>query len=425
MQENCYPHEVMHARKYSKKQALYSCLLCLAVSLGVFWLPDFPFDRRMAYFTLFASAVYAAVYLFHDKLAGHYHQVVTGVSLLGLVAISFIVHLTGGIVSPMICFYFGILISEAAYGVAHSISIIAAVVCFLGVIAAEVTGLLPVPPMAAVVYSSPVTAALIVLSVASLMAITGHIGRIIIRQLRQELEDENREKHVIMHKFSELEAHSQIGMLAHRIVHDLRGPIASISGYIQIEALKDKPQEEKEMLNDLNDTVMGMSESLSNITRFGKMSGAAAERIPLADFIRNLIAIASFSPQARGVQFVKLYPDSLPICVSASRQDLQQVYFNLIKNAVEALRDNSEGKRIEIGIAKEGRDVVVTISDNGPGMPDEILKTIFRKSITTKKDGTGVGLFIAKDLLARNNGDIELHNREGGGVKVITRLSAA
>lgn len=424
MHDEPYIEDGTHGRKYSKKQSLYSSVLCLAVTCGVFLLPDFPFDRRIAYFTLFAAAIYAGVYVFHDRMGGYYHRVITAISVLGLVVISCIVHLTGGIVSPLICFYFGILISEAAYGVDHSVSIVAAVVCFVGGITAEATGLLTASQGAAAVYASPLTAFMLVVTVASLMAITGNIGRIIIQQLKREVEEENREKHIVMHRFSELEAHSQIGLLAHRIVHDLRGPISSISGYLQIEGLKDKPAKEKEMLKDLNDVVMGMSESLSNITRFGKASSNPAEKIPLADFIRNLIAITSFSPQAKGVRFVKLYPDTSPICVSASRQDLQQVYFNLIKNAVEAMRNNSTGKVLEIGITKDGKDVVVTVADNGPGMPEEILKTLFRKSITTKKDGTGVGLLIAKDLLTKNNGDIELHNRKEGGVCVITRLTA-
>ena len=52
----------------------------------------------------------------------------------------------------------------------------------------------------------------------------------------------------------------------------------------------------------------------------------------------------------------------------------------------------------------------------------EILSTLFRKSLTTKKDGTGVGLVITRDLLIRNDGDIELRNRPEGGLSVITRL---
>jgi signal transduction histidine kinase len=89
------------------------------------------------------------------------------------------------------------------------------------------------------------------------------------------------------------------------------------------------------------------------------------------------------------------------------------------------VRDNAEGKVVEIDIKATHKEIEVTISDNGPGIVPEILKMLFKKSITTKKDGTGVGLVITRDLLMRNDGDIELHNREDGGLRVVTRLPVA
>lgn len=64
------------------------------------------------------------------------------------------------------------------------------------------------------------------------------------------------------------------------------------------------------------------------------------------------------------------------------------------------------------------------MSDNGPGIPAEILGELFSKSVTTKKEGTGVGLIITKALLEQNAGAIELRNREGG-LTVLTRLPLA
>jgi hypothetical protein len=87
--------------------------------------------------------------------------------------------------------------------------------------------------------------------------------------------------------------------------------------------------------------------------------------------------------------------------------------------------DNAGAKKIEIGIELEGLAVQVFISDNGPGIPEEMLKTVLSKSITTKKDGTGVGLLITRDLLIRNDGGITLRNREEGGLTAITSIPAA
>ncbi|HAT71446.1 MAG TPA: hypothetical protein DCS63_01345 [Elusimicrobia bacterium] len=407
-------------RKYLKRQALFSSVICFFVTLVFYYLPSFPFDRRMMYYTLAASAFYLAVFLFCDRIKKSYYPLITFLSVFGLVGSSFIVHLTGGIASPLIFLYFAILISEAAYGVEQSMSIVVAVGLFLAVIAGEITGLLPASAAALKVYASPVTALLLVVTIVAFMIITGYLGRLIIKQLRMAVDDENREKHAILTKLSDLEAHSQIGVLAHRIVHDLRGPISSISGYIQVEMMKAKDPEDQEMLRDLNGVVLSMSESLKGITQFGRVSGGPAEVIVLADFMRTLIAIVSFSPQARGVKFVKLYPENLQLAVSASRADLQQAYFNIIRNAVEAMRDNAGARQIEISIKAVDKEVEVSMADNGPGMAPEVLKNLFRKSITTKTDGTGVGLVITRDLLMRNDGVIEFHNLPAGGLWVRT-----
>jgi len=86
------------------------------------------------------------------------------------------------------------------------------------------------------------------------------------------------------------------------------------------------------------------------------------------------------------------------------------------------VRDNSDAKVIEVDIRAEGPDALITVSDNGPGIVPEILKNIFRKSITTKKDGTGVGLVITRDLLMHGDGDVQLRNREEGGLAATVRL---
>jgi signal transduction histidine kinase len=412
-------------RRYLKRQALFSAAVCFFLTVVFFFLPSFPFDRRMLWYTLAAGAVYLAVFFTCGSLGKGYSRLITFVSLFGLAGSSVVIHLTGGIMSPFIFMYFAILISEAAYGDEQFISISAAALFFLLVIGGEATGVLTPSPAAVPIYASLLTTLVVTATIAAFMFITGYIGRIIIKQLRTAVDAENSEKQAILSKLGELEAHSQIGVLAHRIVHDLRNPIASISGYIQMEMIKVKTEEDKEMLKELNEVVLSMSSALKGITQFGRVACGPAENIVLSDFMRTLVAIVSFSPQARGVKFIKLYPEKLPLAVCGCRADLQQAFFNIIRNAVEAVRDNAGARTVEISIKAVGKEAEVSIQDNGPGMDPEVLKNLFRKSITTKKDGTGVGLVITRDLLARNSGDIEFHNLPAGGMWVLTRFPLA
>ena len=409
-----------------RKQALLSSGACFLVSM-LYFAADFPHGAEIGAMALIASALYGLFYLFFNQLyARGGTQLGILLSGIAIIMLAFVVHFSGGVTSPFMFLYFILLISEAVYGLQNPVTLPLAVSTYGFVCVGEAAGFLqPANSWAAAVYKSNVVTFILVVMTIVFMWMTRYITGLIVLNLRVSLERENLEKHGLLNKFSELNSSAQIGVLAHRIAHDLRGPMAAISGYIQMEQLNENTPDKTAALKDLDEIVTNMSESLSGITRFGRTSASAVEKVDLADFVNTLIAIVSFSPHARGVKFRKLYPARTSLSVNASRPDLQQAYFNLIKNAVEAVRDNADGKLIEIEISAEGRDAVVSVSDNGPGVLPEILKSLFRKSLTTKKDGTGVGLMITRDLLLRNEGDIELRNRPEGGLKVITRLPLA
>lgn len=422
MQANQYTYPKTLSPELLKKQILFSSLINLG-GASLYFARNMPFDSALPVLAFFSALMYAGYYgilVFSERYLAPIARILSFTSFIILTAT---VHLTGGIASPFIFLYFCILISETVYGLKTSLSLPLAVSSFVFVIAGEFFGLLPVTnPWTASIYQSPSVTLVILVSIVAFMGITHYLTDLLVVHLRASLDSGREENEGLLKKFSELNSTSQIGVLAHRIAHDLRGPISSISGYIQIEMLKEKNNEEREVLEELNSVVTGMSESLNGITSFGKASLGRAEKILVPDFIRTLMAIVAYSPQAMGVKFVKHYDEKLPASVYAVRPDLQQAYFNIIKNAVEAVRDNADAKLIELDIRVADRTVEVCISDNGPGIVPEILATLFRKSLTTKKDGTGVGLVITRDLLIRNDGDIELRNRPEGGLSVITRL---
>jgi len=409
-----------------KRQALFAGGMSVFASL-IYFAENFPFPRVIAGVALAQGLCYLGYYLLFDRLEKKLRRE-AGIllSVIGVTGLTLAVHFTGGIVSPFICFYFCILVSESLYGLENPFTLPLSLAGYLLVVAGQFSGLLPhYNSWAGQVYSSPLAASLIAVVTAFYLVLTRRMTRLIITNLRAKIEREGTEKEVLLRKFSELNSTTQLGVLAHRIVHDLRGPLACISGYIQCELAKEKNAEDLEILKDLDETVSGMAESLHGITRFGKAGGPAPERILLSEFMRNMLAIAAFSPQAAGITFETLYPESLAVSVNASRADLQQAYFNLLKNAMEAVRGNPGSKKIEIVIKLEGAEAKVAISDNGPGVPAEMLKKLLNKSVTTKADGTGVGLLITRDLLVRNGGDVKIFNRGEGGLSVVSSMPAA
>jgi len=110
--------------------------------------------------------------------------------------------------------------------------------------------------------------------------------------------------------------------------------------------------------------------------------------------------------------------------VLAHAQAFQQVLTNLTVNAVEAI-EGSAGGRVRISIVPGPRYVAVEVSDDGPGIPEDVLPHVFTPLFTTKPRGTGLGLAIVRQMMLRQRGDVEIQSREGNGTTVRLLLARA
>jgi PAS domain S-box-containing protein len=105
--------------------------------------------------------------------------------------------------------------------------------------------------------------------------------------------------------------------------------------------------------------------------------------------------------------------------------DLNQVFLNLIVNAADALQDNGTRGEIRISTRAEGTTAVITVADNGPGIPEDLQRVIFEPFFTTKEvgKGTGQGLALARAVVTdKHGGTIEVHSEPGAGTEFVVRL---
>jgi signal transduction histidine kinase len=107
--------------------------------------------------------------------------------------------------------------------------------------------------------------------------------------------------------------------------------------------------------------------------------------------------------------------------------DLNQVFLNLLVNAADAMKDNAERGEIRISSAVDGPTAVISFADNGTGIPEDILQSIFEPFFTTKEvgKGTGQGLALARAVLEKHDGSIEVRSVVGEGTEFILRLPIA
>lgn len=223
--------------------------------------------------------------------------------------------------------------------------------------------------------------------------------------------------------YAELTASTQLGALAQRIAHDLRGPLTSLSGTIEIESGRAADPGLKQIFAEMQAEADRMAAIIHSLTRFARPAGPSYERVALGDLAREVCAVAALLPGAAGVEISA--PEAGGPETVASRSDLRQALFNLVRNAVEAVAANPGKKSVAVSLSASSGRILLSVADNGPGMTAEQLEDVFRKALGGKPGGSGMGLMIARDLLLRGKGELSLRPGEGGGLRASVLLPPA
>jgi PAS domain S-box-containing protein len=211
-----------------------------------------------------------------------------------------------------------------------------------------------------------------------------------------------------------------IGELAAGIGHELRNPLTAIRGFIQLM------RENKEAVKDeFLDVIDGELESLNHIA--GELMILAKPQVH--DFARlNIVQLLDevvflMEPEAfrKGVKIAKYY-ESPFVPIFGEKYQLKQVFINLIKNAMDALNRGPNGE-ISIKCKQSGNETIVSVSDNGCGIPKHVLDKIGEPFYTTKEKGNGLGLLVSYRIIKNHSGTIECQSEEGKGTSFIIHFS--
>jgi signal transduction histidine kinase len=234
-----------------------------------------------------------------------------------------------------------------------------------------------------------------------------------------------------------------IGMLAAGIKHDIGTPINKMSSAVQSFLIaKDEGDHQKmfpaEVLSEAYnllkrceitfDTISTISSKFADFARSKRQ--AELEIINVAESIEDALGVLSCELQARNIAVNKNIQETLPF-IKADKDYMQQVLFNVIKNAAQAIEGahrRKEESAITITVKEDPENnVSIRISDTGVGIPDDALDRIFEPYYTTKQErgGTGLGLAIVKELVERNAGRISVKSELGKGSTFILEFPKA
>ena len=308
-----------------------------------------------------------------------------------------------------------------------SVTLIAAILFLLGLTAFGA---------AAMVFFRRLTWDLRVLAERAVELVRGYRGEPLRVARRDEVGDlmdaVNRMQHLLREREQQVEIARQqrfhqekmaaIGSLAAAVAHEINNPIAAIEGVAQsiggtvgLACPGRGVDCHPELILEHTRRIAGITRQLS---QFAAPGAAEAEWTDVNGLVRATCAFMSYDPRFRAVRIEQQLDGSVPAAWAVG-DHLTQVVMNLLINAADALAQVPPGeRRIDIASASEGDFVRVTIADNGPGMPPEVLARAFDEGFTTKREGSGIGLFLCRSLLQRGGGNIAVESDVGKGTRV-------
>jgi two-component system, NtrC family, nitrogen regulation sensor histidine kinase GlnL len=221
--------------------------------------------------------------------------------------------------------------------------------------------------------------------------------------------------------------------LAATLAHEVRNPLSGIRGAAQLLETA-VPEEDKALTRLICDEADRICALVDRMEQFGDQGALERRPVNIHQVLEHVrrIAAAGF---ARHLRFAELYDPSLPH-VEGDRDRLVQVFLNLVKNAAEAaprqggqitlVTQYQHGLRVTVGNSRERLELPITVEvrDNGPGVPPEVAEHLFEPFVTTKRNGSGLGLPLVAKIVADHQGSVNYLQGEQGAVFRV-RLPAA
>lgn len=382
-------------------------------------LPDSPFSVVFSVCSLVLGAAHGAAWLFFPR----YKDVpffFVALAWFDTALLAFFVCDTGGLASPFVFLFFWIMISQAIFGVEDRWLPFFTAACYLFSVYGDTLALIDHPhTVAPAVYDARYIAVVSAVNCAY-MILAGLSSRHIITAVLEKLERSSLKQGELGRKFAEMSPYSQIGTAMHRIAHDLRTPLASALGYLDFKAAKTSGADDAELIKMISESLEEMSSMLTQITCYGRRSDMRREKVALKALLTGVRAMLSYHPAAVGVDITAHFPDG-EVHVAMPRHELQLVFFNLIKNSLDAVGPVPQ-KAVKVVLKVSGAHAEVEVSDTGPGIPAELLPELQGGGGAPKACGAGVGLEITGDFIRQHGGELRIGNGPLGGALVKVKL---
>jgi signal transduction histidine kinase len=247
------------------------------------------------------------------------------------------------------------------------------------------------------------------------------------RRRRQFAEVQSRQR---MSELAHSNRYSIAGELTASIAHEINQPLGSIltnaeTAQVMLKSPTPDMNELGEIIADIRRDDQRASEVILRLRSLLRKTPFELRKFDLNDVVGEAIELLSGVAVARGVR-IDRFVTAVPLPVNADRVQLQQVIINLMINAMDAMADIPGADReMSVYTARIDALAQITVSDSGPGIPQDKRKQIFEPFFTTKPQGMGMGLSIARTIVEAHRGQLSAENHAGGGAVFRVRLPIA
>jgi len=240
-------------------------------------------------------------------------------------------------------------------------------------------------------------------------------------RLLKRIKDDEKERERTQRNLLLTEKMVAIGKLTSGVAHEVNNPLGGLLNCIYHFRKGDLPFErQKEYLELMEDGIKRIQKTVTNLLEYAHTPKLERSATELNAVIEKSISLLNYQIRKKQIEVVKEIADKLPT-IEVDRNQMSQVFVNIFLNSIQAMED---GGILKLGAVTSDGRLIVTISDTGKGIPEEILPNIFDPFFTTKgeRKGTGLGLWITQGIVERHGGTIQLWSQEGQGTTVEIQL---